>query len=73
MSNDELADGFAKDIALLQGLGMKPVVVHGGGPQIGKMLEKLEIPSNFVNGLRVTDAATMQVRRVVCRTGFLQQ
>eukprot|EP00967_Tisochrysis_lutea_P092281 scaffold132983_cov34-Tisochrysis_lutea.AAC.2 len=65
MSNEALAHSFAADIALLQSVGLKPVVVHGGGPQIGAMLQKLEIPSNFVGGLRVTDAATMEVAEMV--------
>jgi acetylglutamate kinase len=65
MSNAALADSFAAAIALLQSVGMKPVVVHGGGPQIGAMLEKLSIPSSFVGGLRVTDEATMEIAEMV--------
>ena len=65
MTNDKLAGLFAADMALLQSLGLRPVVVHGGGPQIGQMLEKLGIESNFVKGLRVTDSATMEVVEMV--------
>jgi acetylglutamate kinase len=56
---------FAQDIVLMKQTGMNPVVVHGGGPQIGAMLKKLNIPSSFVDGLRVTDAATMEVVEMV--------
>lgn len=56
---------FAQDIVLMKQTGMNPVVVHGGGPQIGAMLKKLSIPSSFVDGLRVTDAATMEVVEMV--------
>jgi acetylglutamate kinase len=56
---------FATDIVLLHRLGMHPIVVHGGGPQINSMLDRLGIKSNFVNGLRVTDAETMQVVEMV--------
>ena len=56
---------FAKDIVLLHQLGMHPIVVHGGGPQINNMLDRLGIKSQFVNGLRVTDAETMQVVEMV--------
>jgi acetylglutamate kinase len=56
---------FAQDIVLLQQLGMHPIVVHGGGPQINRMLDRLGIKSNFVNGLRVTDADTMEVVEMV--------
>jgi len=65
MANAELAESFAADIAILQSVGVKAVVVHGGGPQIGAMLEKLSIPSTFVGGLRVTDQATMEVAEMV--------
>ena len=51
MTNDERANEFAADMALLQSLGVLPVVVHGGGPQINQMLERLEVKSEFVNGL----------------------
>lgn len=56
---------FAEDIVLMHTVGIRPVVVHGGGPQINDMLSRLNISSEFVNGLRVTDAATMQVVRMV--------
>ena len=56
MENEELASMFAKDVVLLKLLGINPVVVHGGGPQIGRMLDKLGIVSTFEDGLRVTIA-----------------
>src|SRR5215813_4415822 len=56
---------FAQDIVLMKQTGMNPVIVHGGGPQIGAMLKKLNITSSFVDGLRVTDAATMEVVEMV--------
>jgi acetylglutamate kinase len=56
---------FAQDIVLMKQTGINPVVVHGGGPQIGAMLKKLNIPSSFVDGLRVTDAPTMEVVEMV--------
>jgi acetylglutamate kinase len=65
MENDELAALFAKDVVLLKLLGVNPVVVHGGGPQIGRMLEKLGIVSTFEDGLRVTDAASMEIVEMV--------
>lgn len=65
MTDPALALSFAADCALMQQLGLQVVVVHGGGPQIGAMLKKLEIPSNFVAGLRVTDSATMEVAEMV--------
>lgn len=65
MGDPELARAFARDIVLLKQSGMKPVVVHGGGPQIGAMLEKLGIKSEFRNGLRVTDKATVEVVEMV--------
>ena len=61
MENPQQATSFARDITLMKLVGIHPVVVHGGGPQIGQHLEKLGIASRFVNGLRVTDAATMEV------------
>jgi acetylglutamate kinase len=60
-----LKAGFAQDVALLQHLGINVVVVHGGGPQIGKYLKELNIPTRFVEGLRVTDAPTMDVVEMV--------
>ena len=61
----ELAGHFAEDIVLLQTVGIHPVVVHGGGPQIGAMLKKLGVESRFVDGLRVTDRATAEVAEMV--------
>ncbi|MQY43498.1 acetylglutamate kinase [Epibacterium sp. SM1969] len=65
MGSDEAMESFARDIVLLRQVGVNPVIVHGGGPMINAMLEKLEIKSNFVNGKRVTDAATMNVVEMV--------
>ena len=59
MVDDELKHAFARDIVLLKLVGINPVVVHGGGPQIGELLDELEIPTKFVDGMRVTDARTM--------------
>jgi len=60
-----VAEDFAQDIVLMKQTGMEPVIVHGGGPQIGAMLKKLAIPSTFVDGLRVTDQAAMEVVEMV--------
>jgi acetylglutamate kinase len=65
MVDPRLEDGFAQDVVLLKYIGMNPVIVHGGGPQIGKMLERLGIASRFVRGMRVTDPATMDVVEMV--------
>ena len=65
MGDSALADLFARDIVLLKQVGIHPVVVHGGGPQIARMLERLNIKSDFVDGLRVTDAATVEVVEMV--------
>ena len=65
MGKKEYVDSFAKDIAFLQQVGILPVVVHGGGPQIGEMLSKLKIKTEFINGLRITDAATVDVVEMV--------
>src|SRR6202000_3246124 len=65
MGEEELARLFAADAVLLKLLGLHPVVVHGGGPQISRMLEKAGVKSTFVDGLRVTDAATMEVAEMV--------
>jgi acetylglutamate kinase len=65
MKEADLKSAFALDITLLQFLGINPVVVHGGGPQVSRMLEKLEIPTRFVEGLRVTDQSTMDVVEMV--------
>ena len=75
MGESHLAQLFASDIVMLKHLGLHPIVVHGGGPQIGAMLERLKIVSSFVDGLRVTDAATVEVVEVpsitviTCRGG----
>ena len=61
MVDDTLSQSFSKDIGLIKEVGISPVVVHGGGPQIGKMLKKKNIESSFVEGLRVTDAKTVKV------------
>lgn len=65
MGQDELALQFGADIAILKQVGINPVVVHGGGPQINAMLKRLAIPSTFVEGLRVTDEATVGVVEMV--------
>lgn len=65
MINEELKNSVMEDITLLKFIGMNPVVVHGGGPDINKMLEKLDIKSSFVNGLRVTDENIMEVAQMV--------
>ena len=65
MIDDALTQSFAEDIVLMKLVGMNPVVVHGGGPQIGALLEKLGIQSEFISGMRVTDAATMDVVEMV--------
>ena len=65
MSEEHLAVDFGKDIALLKQVGINPVIVHGGGPQINAMLERLEIKSTFVDGLRITDAAMVEVVEMV--------
>jgi acetylglutamate kinase len=65
MTDDRLKRYFAEDIALMSFIGMKPVIVHGGGPQIGALLKKIGKESRFVSGLRVTDAETMDVVEMV--------
>lgn len=65
MVEDGLKKGFAQDIVLMKYVGLNPVIVHGGGPQIGKVLSKLSIKSNFVSGHRVTDQQTMDVVEMV--------
>jgi len=65
MGEEDLAHLFAADAVLLKLLGLHPVVVHGGGPQISRMLERAGVRSTFVDGLRVTDAATMEVAEMV--------
>jgi len=70
MGKADYVNAFAADIALLDQVGARPVVVHGGGPQIGEMLKKLQIESNFVDGLRVTDEATISVVEMVLAGGI---
>ncbi len=65
MVNEELKKAFAEDIVLLKYVGINPVIVHGGGPQIGELLKKLNIPTKFVGGMRVTDKETMNVVEMV--------
>ena len=65
MGDDGVAKHFAQDIVLMRQTGIDPVVVHGGGPQIGAMLKRLEIKSNFIDGLRVTDHAAVEVVEMV--------
>lgn len=65
MTDEALQNSFARDIVLMKLVGMNPIVVHGGGPQIGSLLEKLNIESKFVDGMRVTDSATMDVVEMV--------
>jgi acetylglutamate kinase len=65
MQEPDLKAGFAQDVTLLQYLGIHPVVVHGGGPQIGQVLAQMEIPTRFVAGHRVTDESTMDVVEMV--------
>ncbi len=65
MGDPDAARDFAEDIVLLKAVGINPVVVHGGGPQIGAMLEKLGVETSFVDGLRVTDKATAEIAEMV--------
>ena len=65
MGDAALSEAFARDIVLLKQVGLNPVVVHGGGPQIGSMLKRLAIESEFVDGLRVTDAVTVEIVEMV--------
>ena len=61
MVDENLKSGFARDIVMMKLVGINPVVVHGGGPQIGMLLEKIGKESRFVEGMRVTDSETMDV------------
>jgi len=70
MGEQEYVESFAADMTLLRQVGAEPIIVHGGGPQIGDMLSRLQIKSNFVNGLRVTDAATISVVEMVLAGGI---
>lgn len=65
MIDEQLQNSFARDIVLMKLVGMNPIIVHGGGPQIGELLTKLNIPTRFVDGMRVTDSATMDVVEMV--------
>lgn len=65
MGSPQLTRDFANDIVLLKQFGVRPVIVHGGGPQIGRMLERLNIKSEFVDGLRVSDIETVEVAEMV--------
>ena len=65
MGDGPVSKQFAQDIVLLKQVGINPIVVHGGGPQIGKMLDRLQIESSFIDGLRVTDSAAMEVVEMV--------
>lgn len=65
MGDPELSKKFARDVVMMKQVGINPIVVHGGGPQISQMLEKLKITSSFVDGLRVTDQATVEIVEMV--------
>jgi len=65
MVNEELKEAFAQDVVLLKYVGINPVIVHGGGPQIGELLKRLNIETKFVGGMRVTDRETMNVVEMV--------
>ncbi len=65
MTDEDLKRSFARDVVMMKLVGINPIVVHGGGPQIGDLLERLQINSHFVNGMRVTDSATMDVVEMV--------
>ena len=65
MGNKTIVEEFAKDVVLLKKIGINPIIVHGGGPQIGEMLKKLKIKSKFIDGLRITDHDTVQVVEMV--------
>ena len=65
MTDPTLHESFARDVVLMKLVGMNPVVVHGGGPQIGQLLDRLDIETHFINGMRVTDEHTMDVVEMV--------
>lgn len=65
MNSADLKDEFATDIAMLRYVGIKPIIVHGGGAEVSKWMRKLDLPVKFVDGLRVTDMATMEVAKMV--------
>ncbi len=70
MGSEELTREFANDVVLLRQFGLRPVIVHGGGPQIGQMLERLNIKSEFVDGLRVSDLETVEIAEMVLSGGI---
>ena len=70
MGEQAFVDSFASDMVLLRQVGTKPLIVHGGGPQIGSMLSRLEIESSFVDGLRVTDEASISIVEMVLAGGI---
>jgi acetylglutamate kinase len=65
MNDPELREDFARDVVLLKYVGMNPIVVHGGGPEITRYMEKLDLPVEFVGGLRVSDEATVEIAKMV--------
>ena len=65
MEEESLKKEFAKDVVLLKYVGINPIVVHGGGPEIGRLLKELKIPSTFIDGLRVTDQKTLEIAEMV--------
>jgi acetylglutamate kinase len=65
MTEEDLKSGFARDVVLMKLVGLNPIIVHGGGPQIGSLLDELGIESKFVDGMRVTDSKTMDVVQMV--------
>jgi acetylglutamate kinase len=65
MGDEAVAERFAGDVVLLKQVGINPIIVHGGGPQIGQMLKRLRIKSDFIDGLRVTDRATVEIVEMV--------
>src|SRR4051812_27159732 len=64
MEDPALREDFARDVVLLKYVGMNPIVVHGGGPEITRYMEKLDLPGEFVGGLRVSDEATVEVTKM---------
>ena len=73
MGDPTIGDSFARDVVLLKQVGINPIIVHGGGPQIAQMLQRLGIESTIVDGLRVTDATTMEVVEMVLAGTFNKQ
>src|SRR5207253_675546 len=70
MTDPALVEDFARDVVLLKYVGMNPVVVHGGGPEITAYMERLQMPVEFVGGLRVSDEATVEVAKTACCSAF---